>query len=77
MTAALAGALLQAQIESIDPATIGRAPVKDWPTFNGDYSGQRFSTLTQINRANLNRLELQWAFGSWGPIRLSVRRLPL
>jgi acido-empty-quinoprotein group A len=62
VTAALAGAPLHAQIESIDPATIGRAPVKDWPTFNGDYSGQRYSTLTQINHANLNRLELQWAY---------------
>jgi alcohol dehydrogenase (cytochrome c) len=33
-----------------------------WPTFNGDYSGRRYSPLTQINRANVKSLKLAWAF---------------
>ena len=42
--------------------TIGKAPVTNWPTFNGDYSGKRYSTLTQIDPANLDRLEPQWVY---------------
>jgi alcohol dehydrogenase (cytochrome c) len=33
-----------------------------WPTFNGDYSGRRFSPLRQINRTNVQSLKLAWAF---------------
>ncbi len=33
-----------------------------WPTFNGDYSGRRYSPLTQINKANVSQLKLAWAF---------------
>jgi alcohol dehydrogenase (cytochrome c) len=33
-----------------------------WPTFNGDYSGRRFSPLTQINQTNVQSLKLAWAF---------------
>src|SRR5215472_7721510 len=40
----------------------GSAPTTSWPTFNGDYSGQRFSTLTQINPGNANRLAQRWVF---------------
>lgn len=57
--AAMAGASLHV---SVDPNTIGKAPVTSWPTFNGDYSGQRYSTLTQIGPGNLSRLELQWVY---------------
>jgi acido-empty-quinoprotein group A len=47
---------------SLDPSTIGRPPVTSWPTFNGDYSGQRYSTLTQIKPANVNQLAQQWVY---------------
>ncbi len=33
-----------------------------WPTFNGDYSGRRYSPLTQINKTNVKSLKLAWAF---------------
>ena len=33
-----------------------------WPTFNGDYSGRRFSPLAQINQTNVGSLKLAWAF---------------
>jgi acido-empty-quinoprotein group A len=47
---------------SLDPSAIGETPVASWPTFNGDYSGRRYSTLTQIGPANVNRLAQQWVF---------------
>ncbi len=47
---------------SLDPSAIGDAPVTTWPTFNGDYSGQRYSTLTRIGPANVNQLVRQWVF---------------
>jgi alcohol dehydrogenase (cytochrome c) len=47
---------------SLDPAAIGRPPTTSWPTFNGDYTAQRYSTLTQIAPANVNRLAQQWVY---------------
>jgi alcohol dehydrogenase (cytochrome c) len=32
-----------------------------WPTYNGDYSGRRYSSLTQINKDNVKSLKLAWA----------------
>ena len=46
----------------LDPHAIGSPPVTSWPTFNGDYSGQRYSPLTQIDAGNLNQLALRWTF---------------
>ena len=60
--ALLAGAAPVAPHVSLDPNEIGKAPLASWPTFNGDYSGQRFSTLTQISPANVNRLAQRWIF---------------
>lgn len=37
------------------------APLKNsWPTYSGDYSGQRFSSLTQINTSNVKNMTLAW-----------------
>src|SRR5258707_878885 len=33
-----------------------------WPTYHGDFTGQRHSALTQITPANVNQLSLVWAF---------------
>jgi alcohol dehydrogenase (cytochrome c) len=38
-------------------------PTKDsWPTYHGDYSGKRHSSLTQITPENVKSLSLAWAF---------------
>ena len=47
---------------SLDPKTIGKSPVDNWTTFNGDYSGQRYSTLTQITEANVGKITRQWVY---------------
>lgn len=60
VVASFSGVPPRLPIVMVNPETIGRPPVSSWPTFNGDYSGERFSTLTQIDPANLSRLEVQW-----------------
>ena len=35
---------------------------RDWPTYNGDPGGNRFTTLTEINPATISRLGPQWLF---------------
>ena len=37
-------------------------PGKDWPSYNGDYTGRRYSSLTQITKANAALLTAQWTF---------------
>ena len=41
----------------------------DWPHYNADLKGTRYSPLDQINGSNFNRLELAWRFktDSLGP----------
>ena len=36
-------------------------PLKDsWPTYSGDYSGKRYSALTQVDQSNVMHLTLAW-----------------
>ncbi|MEO7157807.1 MAG: acido-empty-quinoprotein group A [Vicinamibacterales bacterium] len=56
-----ASAMLTAQ-QALDPALLGKPPVDAWPTYHGDYSGQHYSTLTQINQQNVRNLALQWSY---------------
>src|SRR5436190_831986 len=44
----------------IDPATILRPLGESWPTYSGDYTGRRYSALTQINQSTLQNLGLAW-----------------
>jgi alcohol dehydrogenase (cytochrome c) len=37
-------------------------PTDSWPTYNGDYSGRRFSPLSKINETNIGALSLAWVF---------------
>lgn len=37
-----------------------RALADDWISYAGDYTGRRYSALTQIDRSNVDRLGLQW-----------------
>jgi alcohol dehydrogenase (cytochrome c) len=44
----------------LDPAAI-RQPLGDsWPTYSGDYTGRRYSALTQINQTTIRNLTLGW-----------------
>ena len=46
--------------QALDPKTILKPLGNDWPTYSGDYSGQRYSSLTQINTSNVKNLSLAW-----------------
>ncbi|HTS66317.1 MAG TPA: PQQ-binding-like beta-propeller repeat protein [Candidatus Acidoferrales bacterium] len=37
-------------------------PGADWPGYNGDSGGNRYTTLNQINKANVGRLAPKWTF---------------
>ncbi len=63
---ALTLCLRSALAQGLDPAALLKSPTDTWPTYNGDYSGARFSTLDQINSGNVNSLTLAWAFRTRG-----------
>ena len=42
-------------------AQIQKPTSDSWPTYNGDYSGRRFSSLTKINANNVKNLSLRLA----------------
>src|SRR5215475_10723827 len=47
----------------IKHADLTVAPVSaNWPSYNGDYTGRRFSILSQITPANVSTLKAQWVF---------------
>src|SRR5215469_9418042 len=41
---------------------LSRTITDDWPSYNGDYTGRRFSSLTQITPQNVAQLQAQWVF---------------
>ncbi len=53
-------ALVAGQI--LDPTLLLKPPTEAWPTYNGDYSGRRFSTLSQINQSSVKNLSLAWIY---------------
>ncbi|MBV8551720.1 MAG: acido-empty-quinoprotein group A [Acidobacteriaceae bacterium] len=48
--------------QGLDPAALLTPATSTWPTYNGDYSGRRYSALKQINAGNVSSLSLAWAF---------------
>lgn len=55
------GAALVAQ--RVSPETLLLNPPSDsWPTYHGDYSGKRHTTLSAITPSNVHQLSLAWAF---------------
>jgi alcohol dehydrogenase (cytochrome c) len=50
--------LLTAQM--LDPALLTKPLGDSWPTYSGDYSGRRYSSLKQINQSNVKNLTLAW-----------------
>src|SRR5205814_9439459 len=35
---------------------------ENWPSYNGDYTGRRFTALSEINAGNVAQLRAQWVF---------------
>ena len=56
------------------PQKLLQPPVDTWPTYNGDYTGRRYSSLDLINKSNVHGLTLAWAFQTHS---VSVKSTPL
>jgi alcohol dehydrogenase (cytochrome c) len=55
------------------PEQLIQQPVgKNWLSYNGDYTGRRFSSLEQINTQNVSNLRAQWVFHSSNSDMLEV-----
>ena len=81
LTSALASLSLFAQTP-LDNTLLLKPPTDNWPSYNGDYSGRRYSTLKKINSTNINSLTLAWVnrptvtmgglgFGSASPLEVN------
>ena len=44
----------------------------NWLSYNGDYSGRRYSSLSEINKNNLTQLRAAWVFHAHNSSRLEV-----
>ena len=58
----VAGTSLGAQ--GLNPSDLLHPRPGEWPMYNGDFTGRRFSALSQINSGNVRRLALAWSFAT-------------
>jgi alcohol dehydrogenase (cytochrome c) len=57
----------------VDPSQLLVKPVSsNWPSYNGDYTGRRYSALREINTSNVSELRAQWVFHSSNSSHLEV-----
>src|SRR5579871_6113141 len=61
----LAGILLALEprvtrAQGLDPNVLYKPATDTWGSYSGDYSGKRYSSLTQINQTNVKNLTLAW-----------------
>ena len=49
----------------------------DWPSYNGQTTGSRYSELTQITNANVSRLQPKWIFTLHGTSVRGVQSTPI
>ena len=49
--------------QTLDPALLLKplGTSEAWPSYSGDYSGKRYSALTQLNQSNVKSLTLAWS----------------
>jgi alcohol dehydrogenase (cytochrome c) len=58
---------------NIGPSELAVRPVgQNWVSYNGDYTGRRFSALSQINAHNVRELHAEWVFHAANTSRLEV-----
>jgi alcohol dehydrogenase (cytochrome c) len=60
----------------LDPARLVNPGTDSWPTYNGDYSGRRYSTLAHIDVTNVKALSLAWMRPLSGPVQ-TIKATPL
>jgi len=55
---------ITANVDVAPAALLRTPPGADWPSYNGDYTGRRYSALDQVTPANVHGLRGQWVFHS-------------
>src|ERR1035438_7053572 len=63
-----ANSALRAKAEDLLTSPAG----ENWPSYNGDYSGRRVSSLHEINKANVAQLRAAWVFHPGNSQRLEA-----
>jgi alcohol dehydrogenase (cytochrome c) len=63
---------VEMQVKVANQDLLASQPDANWLSYNGDYSGRRFSGLRQINKQNVDRLRAEWVFHSRNSDRLEV-----
>jgi len=61
--------------QDVTAAMLLKPPADSWPSYHGDYSGMRHSSLTQINPHNVRSLGLSWIFQTGG--NATIKASPL
>src|SRR5215510_24535 len=56
----LSASILMAQ-GGVAPSELLKPLKESWPTYNGDYTGRRYSALNQVNQSTVKNLTLGWA----------------
>jgi len=58
---------------NVGPSELAARPIgRNWVSYNGDYTGRRFSTLSQINAHNVSQLRAEWVFHAGNTSHLEV-----
>src|SRR4026208_2286479 len=60
--AILFSGILALGVASVAQQNAKRSPDADWPTYNRDLAGTRYSPLTQINTNNVSKLQQAWSY---------------
>lgn len=60
----------------LDPAALLKFSPDSWPTYNGDYSGRRYSPIEHITTTNVKALSLAWIYQTTGNT-FAVKATPL
>ena len=77
----LSGTLIGAaagNVSPVSPADVAatmQAKAGNWSTYNGDFSGNRFSSLNLINTGNVRHLALEWIYSL--PAAVDLETTPL
>ena len=49
-------------IDVLPADLVARPPGANWLSYNGDFTGRRYSSLSQITPGNVGQLRAQWVF---------------
>jgi len=66
------GQVLLSNVNVNSQDLVAPLPGENWVSYNGDYSGRRYSQLSEINVNNVGRLRAEWIFHAHNSDRLEV-----